>query len=1700
VADVAALTVSILGTQTVTPAANAAVSALGSVESAASRVGASMVNVAANIAKVTAATVALGAGAAAAGLGNAVKVAADFESQLSAIAAVSSKAEVAAVGGMKAMSDVALQLGKDTAFSATQAAAGMEEMVKAGVSLTDVMGGGAKAALDLAAAGALEVSEAATIASNAMNAFALSGKDLPAIADTLANAANASATDVHQLGLGLASVGAVAHTVGLSFEDTTTAIAEFAQMGLKGSDAGTSFKTMLLKLSGDGKPAISMMKELGIITADGANQFFDAEGKVKSFAEISGVLQTAMKGLTKEQQINALQTMFGTDAIRAAAIAAEKGAEGANALTQAQKEVGGAAAVAKERLNNLKGAMEALGGSWEVIRIKIGTPFLPILTKGVQALTKALNDAEPTISAFAEKMAAGLDALIARATTAAPRLMAFGAGLVTFGRNVVTLAQAQLPRLLDAFEKLRGFVMDGGLASGAGGLVGGLVGAFKDIEPVVMSVGKQIVTNITETFNFLTTRVIPPLVSIIQQVGTVLERTLLPAAAATGATMRGIFGDTLDWLAKTVMPPFLSIVEQTANFWTQVMLPTIPSVAQALRTTLGETVQWLATDVWPKLRVAAEAAWTFISGTIVPAIPGLVRQLRDLLGGALTWLAETGWPALVKGATAAWTFLQDNVIPVVRDTYDWLKVKLPEAINTVVSTFETIKGKVGPIVEAALNGDIAGAIKNLGTAFAEFATLAMGWLGEQVSQIKWDQVWAQAVDVATALGTYLLGLAVDFATWLGEQVSKIPWASVWQRVVDAAAALARYLSLQAVDFATWLGAEVAKIPWPTVWANVKLTAQQVVDAVAAAASGLDAALTTWLQKQIETINWKGLGDSTGQFLGAMFVGAVTGGDGGGLKPETVRKALYDFFVGVFAGLWESLKAPIQKGFMDLLNSLTPTRPSWWPTAVPWPFGPQAGSGQQFPVGAGAASPGGQPGAPGRSTASPLSMQTGAFANNEERIAYVRAAYAAQGHDPDTAETVARREGAGPAGPIGDNGTSFGAMQLHVGGGLGDTFQQETGLDPRDPNNERATIDWAARHLAQTGWSPYKGAAAAGVGNRQGINTQTPVPMPQGGPSGGGGEGMVTYRDEWGNEYTVTESQFQQRQQVANGTNPVSIVGRTAAQVGEATKPQTVNMGNFGQTAAIGNQWEIPGLSPQAAAAACGPAAAMLFLQATGRTPNSQEAMEIASKNGWTPGQGMTRGPAGFKGMLSDMGIDYATLPNTGAAAAQSVQSGHLTAISTGGGNVPLDAGHYFVAQGFNPETGEFDLGETGGGAGNALKGGSRYMTAEQITALAGPINGVIQLLGQVPPAADAAAASMTPMADATTAVGDASTASTPPITDLAAATTTLPPAMEAAAEGTTAAGQVMADGTAVMGEQVQANFDLMREGTITAVTDMGGQILTSVTDTAGTTVQTWTDLAGNVTSQTATLASGVTLSMADMGVQTTASVNEMAGTITTTMTDTAGNAVTTVSDMSGQVIGQYATMQTTAGSAVTQLAATANQQFGDMAKSAEQVPPSVNQVNESFSSVEAPDAGPVVDAFGEMADAADDAAKAAKKAAEAIKDITQAEKGGSKGNSKEFAKKASGGWTQGLTLVGEEGPEFISPQRPMYVTDAPTTRQMQGGGTDNTALVAALNRLTASLSRPTLNVYGAGTEDVVRQVVPILKQMERDDMNLEGLR
>jgi TP901 family phage tail tape measure protein len=349
------------------------------------------------------------AGIALAGMaGYAIKAAADFDKAMSGVQA----ATHASAKDISALRQAALQAGKDTQYSATQAAQGITELSKAGVSTADILGGGLKGALSLAAAGQIDVGEAAETAASAMTQFGLSGKDIPHIADLLAAGAGKAQGSVHDMGYALSQSGLVASQFGLSIEDTTGTLAAFASAGLIGSDAGTSFKTMLLALANPADKTKVAMENLGISA-------YDTQGKFVGITNLAEQLKTKLGGLTQAQRDQTLAMIFGTDAIRGANVLYKEGGAGIQDWIKKTYDAGYATRNAAELTNNLSGDIERLKGSVETLAISSGSGAnggLRVLTKSLDAMVGQFLNMPSAVGGTATVLAAvGGVALVALA-------------------------------------------------------------------------------------------------------------------------------------------------------------------------------------------------------------------------------------------------------------------------------------------------------------------------------------------------------------------------------------------------------------------------------------------------------------------------------------------------------------------------------------------------------------------------------------------------------------------------------------------------------------------------------------------------------------------------------------------------------------------------------------------------------------------------------------------------------------------------------------------------------------------------------------------------------------------------------------------------------------------------------------------------------------------------------------------------------------------------------------------------------------------------------------------------------------------------------------------------------------------------------------------------------------------------------------
>ncbi|UWD83661.1 phage tail tape measure protein [Curtobacterium flaccumfaciens] len=403
---------------------------------------------------------------------------AEFDQAMSSVQA----ATHASAGEMRQLRDAAVDAGARTVFSATEAANAIEELSKAGVGTNDILRGGLAGALDLASAGELQVADAAQIAATAMTQFNLKGNEVPHVADLLAAGAGKAQGSVQDLSAALNQGGLVASQAGFSINETTGTLAAFASAGLLGSDAGTSLKTAILALQNPSTKAAGTMRQYGI-------DVYDSSGKMLSFGGIAAQLKDKLGGLSDEQRNAALATIFGNDAVRAANVLYNEGADGIATWTGKVNDNGYAAETARLKLDNLRGDVEKLGGSFDTALINSGTSANGVLRGIVQSATMLVDvvggapapilGAGVAMAALAAsttlvggaaligipKLAAfkaQLDTMGISVKSAIGRTAAWGAGLgaVTLGISLLVNMQAQAAaatdELADTFDKQTG--------------------------------------------------------------------------------------------------------------------------------------------------------------------------------------------------------------------------------------------------------------------------------------------------------------------------------------------------------------------------------------------------------------------------------------------------------------------------------------------------------------------------------------------------------------------------------------------------------------------------------------------------------------------------------------------------------------------------------------------------------------------------------------------------------------------------------------------------------------------------------------------------------------------------------------------------------------------------------------------------------------------------------------------------------------------------------------------------------------------------------------------------------------------------------------------------------------------------------------------------------------------------------------------
>ena len=350
--------------------------AMGGVEGGVASLGRRMGNLALGMAPV-----ALAAGVLLGSFGACVGVAAGFEDQMAKVGAVSR----ASSEEMAALEATARELGATTQFTAVQVGQAEQYLAMAGFSAKENIAA-LPGVLNLAAATATDLGRAADISSDILSAFGLQAEQMTRVADVLALTCATANTNMEFLGDTMKYVAPVARMAGLSLEETAAMAGLLGNVGIKGSQAGTTLKAMLNKMAAPTKEAQELFQKLGVTVKDSA-------GNLRSPVAVLGEMAAGLKNLGTAEQIAAMKTIVGEEAIAGFSELIQKEGIGAIADYARQLEAGGgsAAEMAARMNDTLAGSLRGLGSAWESVQITVGKLFLPAVRAAVDAVTGFLR-------------------------------------------------------------------------------------------------------------------------------------------------------------------------------------------------------------------------------------------------------------------------------------------------------------------------------------------------------------------------------------------------------------------------------------------------------------------------------------------------------------------------------------------------------------------------------------------------------------------------------------------------------------------------------------------------------------------------------------------------------------------------------------------------------------------------------------------------------------------------------------------------------------------------------------------------------------------------------------------------------------------------------------------------------------------------------------------------------------------------------------------------------------------------------------------------------------------------------------------------------------------------------------------------------------------------------------------------------------
>lgn len=561
--------------------------------------------------------------------------------------------------------DFAQELGKSTAFSASQAADALNYMALAGYDAKTSMDM-LPSVLNLAAAGGMELARASDMVTDTQSALGLSLDETSALVDKMAKASSKSNTSVEQLGDAMLTIGGTAKTLSGGTTELSTALGLLADNGIKGAEGGTALRNILLNLTPKSKEAADAMQKLGL-------NAYDSNGKLRPLKDVFNDLNKSMEGMTEQQKTNILSTIFNKVDLKSVNALMATNVERWDELTTAIDESQGAAEkMAATQLDNLNGDITIFKSALEGAQIAVSDKLTPALrdfvefgTEGLSSITDAFLEGglSGAMDAFGTVLSDALTMII----DTLPQFVDAGIQLIgALGQGIID----NIPQIVDAAVEI---VLQLGaaiitaapkLAEGAITLITSLGNALITNAPRIIEFALGIVTNIATGITNGLPQIKDKGFAVIDNIINGITNAL--PQLANGAVT--IVTNLLNFII-TNAPMILSAGIELIIHLVQGIISAIPSIYEALGTLINGMIDaFMSID------------WLSYGSQVINLIGDGIMALIDLIP---TYLKTIGESAVKLFKSIDWVALGKAVINLVKDGFVLLFEVLPKKLYEI---------------------------------------------------------------------------------------------------------------------------------------------------------------------------------------------------------------------------------------------------------------------------------------------------------------------------------------------------------------------------------------------------------------------------------------------------------------------------------------------------------------------------------------------------------------------------------------------------------------------------------------------------------------------------------------------------------------------------------------------------------------------------------------------------------------------------------------------------------------------------------------------------------------------------------------------------------------------------------------------------------------------------------------------------------